>query len=624
MTTTSPQTASPHEEPHEAALRAGWSVRRHLALFTVALLVPILAVLGFVLYRVAATERARLEREAGEIAQSIAVAIDRDLTGLFAALDVLTTSANLMQENLEGFHGQMTRLLENQGVATVLYDLEGQQLANVRIPWGRPLPRSDLAFDHATLARGRPFVTDLLVGQISETRQFLVVRGIRAQRRLKYVLAFSVPLSRLDNLLRDLGIPKGYTASIVDRRHVIMARTRAPEEFVGHKTLPGLAEALAAERGTWQGATREGVPIFVAFQRSRLSGYGGLVGIDNADLEAPVLRSLAVLGLTVAASAALSIWLALFVGRRITRPIAALARTAAALGRGEKIEPLTSRLAEANQVGRVLVSASTHLREREDDLREANGELQRFAYIVSHDLRSPLVNIMGFTAELEALRGDLFARLAELRRAVGEAGSAGDDALAADFDEAIGFIKTSISKMDRLINAILSLSRAGRREFHPERIDMDALIRTILASLATQAETAGASVAAKPLPSIVSDRLALEQIFSNLVDNALKYLREDVPGRIEIIGRARGASLVYEIRDNGRGIEEKDLERVFDLFRRSGVQDRPGEGIGLAHVRALVRRLGGTITLASEPGRGSVFTVTLPRRWAEQDGRKAT
>ena len=82
-------------------------------------------------------------------------------------------------------------------------------------------------------------------------------------------------------------------------------------------------------------------------------------------------------------------------------------------------------------------------------------------------------------------------------------------------------------------------------------------------------------------------------------------------------------SAVYAVRDNGRGIEARDRERVFDLFRRSGVQDRPGEGIGLAHVRALVRRLGGSITLTSEPGQGSTFTVTLPRRWAGDRQRKA-
>ena len=124
---------------------------------------------------------------------------------------------------------------------------------------------------------------------------------------------------------------------------------------------------------------------------------------------------------------------------------------------------------------------------RTADLKEANDEIQRFAYIVSHDLRSPLVNIMGFTSELEALRKDLFARVAELRKQlealnvqVAEAATQGEqrnaDELGRDFDEAIGFIKTSIHKMDRLINAVLKLSREGWREFHPESIDMDAMI----------------------------------------------------------------------------------------------------------------------------------------------------
>ncbi|MBV9075989.1 MAG: HAMP domain-containing histidine kinase [Methylobacteriaceae bacterium] len=249
--------------------------------------------------------------------------------------------------------------------------------------------------------------------------------------------------------------------------------------------------------------------------------------------------------------------------------------------------------------------------------------MQRFAYIVSHDLRAPLVNIMGFTTELEALRADMFGRLDELAKTASEAERGGDRQLGADFDEAIGFIKASIGKMDRLINAILRLSREGRRQFKPERVDMEALVEGIRASLAHQADAAGATIAVSRLPSIVSDRLALEQIFTNLVDNALKYLRSGVPGRIEVSGRSTPGGLVFEVRDNGRGIDPKDRERVFELFRRSGVQDRPGEGIGLAHVRALVRRLGGTIGLTSEPGRGSTFTVTLPRRWAGDAARTA-
>ena len=269
---------------------------------------------------------------------------------------------------------------------------------------------------------------------------------------------------------------------------------------------------------------------------------------------------------------------------------------------------------------------------RTADLKEANDEIQRFAYIVSHDLRSPLVNIMGFTTELEALRKDLFERVHDLRRQLDalnaqalKAGEAGQpegqrppEELGRDFDEAVGFIKTSIGKMDRLINAVLKLSREGRRQFHPETIDMAALIESIRRTVAHRIGELGATLQVDTLPAVESDRLAVEQIFTNLIDNALKYLRDGEPGRIEISGRSNNVQVIYDVTDNGRGIDERDHERVFELFRRAGAQDRPGEGIGLAHVRALVRRLGGHMGLQSELGKGSTFTVTLPRRWSAQ------
>jgi signal transduction histidine kinase len=266
---------------------------------------------------------------------------------------------------------------------------------------------------------------------------------------------------------------------------------------------------------------------------------------------------------------------------------------------------------------------------RTADLREANEEIQRFAYIVSHDLRSPLVNIMGFTGELEELRGDIFKRIAALARLQSSVPQAPDNAtdtaepalegadkqLSQDFSEALGFIKSSIGKMDRLISAILNLTREGRREFKPERIDTSELIEGIVSTVAHQAAEAEAQIRIDPLPAIVSDRLALEQIFSNLIDNGLKYLRTGVPGDIHIRGRTKLGFAIYDITDNGRGIDPKDHQRIFDLFRRAGIQDKPGQGLGLAHVRALVRRLGGTMSVASELHQGSTFTITLPITW---------
>src|SRR6185312_2926408 len=220
-------------------------------------------------------------------------------------------------------------------------------------------------------------------------------------------------------------------------------------------------------------------------------------------------------------------------------------------------------------------------------------------------------------ANLERIVEYRTADLTALNAQAAEASNAGAlEQLGSDFDEAIRFIKTSIGNMDRLINAVLRLSREGRRDFQPEPVDMNALLTAIADTVTHRAVELGASIEVGALPGIETDRLAVEQIFANLVDNALKYGREGEPLQIQIAGRANASHATYEVHDNGRGIDPADHARVFELFRRSGPQDRPGEGIGLAHVRALVRRLGGTMALRSALGQGSTFTVTLPRRWA--------
>ena len=260
---------------------------------------------------------------------------------------------------------------------------------------------------------------------------------------------------------------------------------------------------------------------------------------------------------------------------------------------------------------------------RTADLSRANEEIQRFAYIVSHDLRSPLVNVMGFTAELEAAAvalGDLVTRAeAEAPAIVTE-----EARLAAreDLPEAIGFIRTSTQKMDRLINAILKLSREGRRVIAPEPLDVAALVEGIAASIRHLIDDRGVALTVeRPMPALLSDRLAVEQILSNLIENATKYLQPGRPGVIIVSGTAQRGRVILSVADNGRGIAPADHARVFDLFRRSGQQDQPGEGIGLAHVRALAYRLGGTIDVTSELGTGSTFRLNLPQTFDVQDTR---
>jgi len=248
------------------------------------------------------------------------------------------------------------------------------------------------------------------------------------------------------------------------------------------------------------------------------------------------------------------------------------------------------------------------------DLQEVNEELKNFAYIVSHDLRAPLMSVKGFSQELESaikdLHGLLQKRLPEM--------DAGDrkkveSLMLVDVPEAVHFIGSSASRMDRMINSILSLSRMSRRQLKPELLDMGAIVRGILDSLAHQIADRRIDVAVAQFPPVMADKSAMEQVLGNLLDNAVKYLDPCRPGRIAVTAENGGQEIVVHVRDNGRGMAQEDIPKAFELFRRVGKHDVPGEGMGLAYVRALVRSMGGRIWCQSEQGNGTTFSFSLPQ-----------
>lgn len=247
------------------------------------------------------------------------------------------------------------------------------------------------------------------------------------------------------------------------------------------------------------------------------------------------------------------------------------------------------------------------------ELEERNREVKQFAYIVSHDLKAPLVNLQGFASELDkaflVLRPVLRASLAQLdertRHLV-------ETAANEDVPESLSFIRSSVARMEALVTALLNLSRIGRRDLAFESLDSAAIVRNCLASLAHMIDERGATVRVSGMPTIVADRTAMEQVFGNLLTNAVLYLDPGRRGEIDVWGALEGDFAVLHVKDNGRGIAENEMDKVFAPFRRAGKQDVPGEGMGLAYVRALVRRHGGTIVCQSKPGVGTQMTVSLP------------
>ncbi len=451
---------------------------------------------------------------------------------------------------------------------------------------------TELDLSQAARAEAAQVLTaEVLQGVISaETGQ----RGYLLTQRPAYRAPYDAASARVPGLLDRLDGFLAGDPSLPRWRSLIQSKMAELRETVELESAGRHAEALAMVM------TDRGHTTMVAI-RAIADGLSATQGqIASAKLRRSQQGTRLLVAVDTIALIQLLI-LSAFVSRSLRTTVHALRRSAAAL------QQANTELQEGRD------SLEIAVRDRTAELTLANEEIQRFAYIVSHDLRAPLLNIIGFTSELETAT-------ATLNTFVHAQASAGGTAVPADvraaseedLPEAIRFIQTSTAKMDRLINAILRLSREGRRVLAPERLDMSALLRASVDTVRHQAAAADAEIVVGEIPAIVSDRIAVDQVFSNLVDNALKYLADGRPGRIEVQGRKQGGMAVVTVRDNGRGIAARDLDRIFELFRRAGVQNRPGEGIGLAHVKALVRRLGGTIECESTLGEGSVFTVRLP------------
>lgn len=247
------------------------------------------------------------------------------------------------------------------------------------------------------------------------------------------------------------------------------------------------------------------------------------------------------------------------------------------------------------------------------ELREKNGEIENFIYITTHDLRAPLISIQGFSRNLLKYYNDL----GDVLKSESFSGEMRREALklaAERIPDALNFIFAGSSRMEALIVALLKVARQGMVEMHPETIDMKTAVEKILAALRYQIEEAGAEITIGVLPPCKADAGAVNQLFSNLLVNALKYRDKSRGLKIAIEGKmsAAGCSL-YTVSDNGIGIGENDLPKIWQIFFSAAVPGvKKGEGIGLPMVKRIVEKNSGKVRAESSKGVGTTFTVELP------------
>ncbi|MBL7119580.1 MAG: PAS domain S-box protein [Dehalococcoidia bacterium] len=245
------------------------------------------------------------------------------------------------------------------------------------------------------------------------------------------------------------------------------------------------------------------------------------------------------------------------------------------------------------------------------ELGEKTKELEQIVFVASHDLRSPLVNIQGFTRELQQSLEEVCSVLQreDVPPAVRETLAV---PVNEDIPDAFRHIFASSAKIDSLISGLLRLSRLGRAALTMEKLDMDELMADVIRALEFFVKGAGATVQVEDLPPCRGDRTQINQVFSNLIDNALKFLDANRTGIIRVSGWSEDGQAVYCVEDNGIGVAPEHQERVFEIFQRLDPSANSGEGLGLAIVRRILERHAGKAWVESEPGKGSKFFVSLP------------
>ncbi|HOW51989.1 MAG TPA: PAS domain S-box protein [bacterium] len=255
-------------------------------------------------------------------------------------------------------------------------------------------------------------------------------------------------------------------------------------------------------------------------------------------------------------------------------------------------------------------------------LQHKNEEMESILYAASHDLRSPLVNIQGFSDRIRRYLAEL-DRILNAQISASEMCETAAPIIRNNIPKALGYVTAGTDKMDALVSGLLKLSRLGRATHTPEPIDMNELMRETLDALKFQTQEARAVVTVGDLPSCWGDRREIGQAFSNLVDNAIKYRDPKRPLTITVSGTVMGDRVTYTVADTGIGIKKGHQDQIWGLFSRLDPGGPvPGEGLGLALVKRIVQRNRGKAWLESEQGKGTVFYIVLPQdRTIRKGGR---
>ena len=580
-------------------------LRSNLFLLVIGTVLPLTAlalVLGYLLIE---QEKETFRNGALSRNRAFMTAVDAELRGHLSALQALAAVRSLQADDLHAFHDDARRVMALQGdwQNVVLALPSGQQVANARRPFGSPMPPISDRESHDRLVRTlSPTVGSVTLGRVIERYGVPIRLPIVRNGKLAYSLTAVVELDAFAALIRAQHLPARWVSGLVDANGRLIARVppRPPDQKASQAFQSAVQQS---KEGWYRGLTLEGTDMFTAYKVSDFSQWSVGLAIPAAEVNAAANRAAWAMGGGALATLALALGFAFVIGRRISKPIAAVAGAARSLGRNTAAATIPSDLGirEVREVAQALNDAAVAVRERQDllhreqaALKDADRAKDEFLAMLGHELRNPLAAI---TTSAHVLR----------------VANVGDEMAL----RAHAVIERQTRHMTRLIEDLLDVSRVtmGKIEMHREPLDLAELVRRQVSTWEhTDPRRAGRVSVSAVSVWVHADRARMEQVLFNLLDNAAKFSEED--RRIGVTVAPDGQHAVLEVADEGQGIAPEMIERIFGLFVQGPKgPDRAGGGmgVGLALVKKLVEMHGGAVSASNRgSGDGAVFTIRLP------------
>jgi PAS domain S-box-containing protein len=384
-TTAIEQTADP---PLAGKQARSHSIQWHLALFGVCILVPVLIVSAIAAMHLASIERARYQHDALMLARNIANDIDRELGTTIAMAQTLALAPSLQRGDFAAFDAYAREIQKIRGNFIIVRDLAGQQLVNIRLPYGASLPLSAdpelvRAAQLAAETR-RPVVTDLLIGAVAKSLVLVINVPVLKDGEPIYVINLTITPERILDVVKAREVPAEFVRAVLDGGYRLIARSTGHENSLGSKSSTDFERQATGAEGTWAGTNRFGESVSGAYVRTQLANWKVGVTVPTELLEAPLRRSLLFIASLGAIGLGASLFLALLYGRRLSRPMRALAAGAASLGRWDVVAPINGGVREIDAVSEILSAASRDLKRQaherdiaQTSLRQSEEQVRR-------------------------------------------------------------------------------------------------------------------------------------------------------------------------------------------------------------------------------------------------------